>query len=281
MSGAFLRPSSLAEALQLHHEHGAALLPICGGTDLMVGWNLVHAPMPGCIDLSALRELQRIEVHADHVVIGAGVSCARIAAHPQIRQDWPMLAECARQTGSLAIQNRATLGGNIMNASPAADNPPALLAYSATVQLASVRGERSLAYDGFHISYKRTQAAGDELVVSVSLPRPRAESVHFYRKVGTRQAQAISKVALAALLDWDDGDRLAGARFGFASAAPVPLLARGLAERLIGSRRGEIDAQGVSAALIADVRPIDDIRSSALYRQRVAANLVCAALAAR
>ena len=280
MSGVFLRPDSLAEALRLRAAHAGAAVPICGGTDLMVGWNLAHAPMPGCIDLSGLRELQRIEVHVDRVVIGAGASCAQIASHPEIRAHWPMLAASARQTGSIAIQNRATLGGNIMNASPAADNPPALLAYGATLQLGSTRETRSIDYAGFHTGYKQTQAAPDELLLSVTLPRPPAGSIHFYRKVGTRQAQAISKVALAALLQWED-ERLATARFGFASVAPVPLLARALAQRLLHCERGRIESARVAAALAADLAPIDDIRSTALYRRRVATNLTFAALAVR
>jgi len=280
MSGLFVRPASLDEALAVHQQHGGRLAVIAGGTDLLVGWNLAHAPMPGCMDISGLQELQSIEIGADTVTIGAGVSCARIAAHAGIAADFPMLVECARQTGSIAIQNRATLAGNIMNASPAADNPPALLAYGAKITLASVRGTRCVDYDRFHVGYKRTVAAADELLTAITLPRGAAGRVHFHCKVGTRRAQAISKVALAALIEWD-GDRLQSSRFAFASMAPVPLLARSLSDRLAGSRRGELRRDAIDAALAVDLQPIDDIRSTALYRRRVAKNLVIAALDAR
>jgi CO/xanthine dehydrogenase FAD-binding subunit len=195
-----------------------------------------------------------------------------------------MLACSARQTGSIAIQNRATLGGNIMNASPAADNPPVLLAYGAQVTLASLRGSRTLDYATFHTGYKRTLAESDELLVSVTVPYPAPGASSHYRKVGTRRAQAISKVALAALIETTDeaesaSRQVRAARFGFASAGPVPLAAPGLSAAIRGRAFPEIDRALVERALASDLSPIDDIRSTAAYRRQVSVNLVMAALA--
>ncbi len=278
------RPTSLADALAIRASARGAVVAIAGCTDLMVGWNAGGRRLPSVLDLSALPELGMIEVGPDAVTIGAAVCCARIAAHPAIAGRLPMLASSARQTGSIAIQNRATLGGNIMNASPAADNPPVLLAFGARVTLASVRGSRTLDYAAFHTGYKRTLAEPDELLVSVTVPYPAPGASSHYRKVGTRRAQAISKVALAALIETTDGAedgtrRVRDARFGFASAGPVPLTAPSLSAALRDSPLPAIDRLLVERALASDLSPIDDIRSTAAYRRQVAVNLVMAALA--
>ncbi|MBC7780940.1 MAG: FAD binding domain-containing protein [Proteobacteria bacterium] len=279
------RPVDLAEALAIKDRWRAHVRPIAGCTDLMVERNGATTPVPACLDLSTLPELQQITVDADGVTIGAAVSCTRIAAHPVIGGRLPMLVQSTRCTGSIAIQNRATLGGNIMNGSPAADNPPVLLAYGARITLASVRGSRTLDYNAFHTGYRQTVAQDDELLTAIMLPFPARDALQFHRKVGTRRAQAISKVALAAVISCESGPdadaaRITRARFGFASLAPTPLLARALAQAVTGKRRGEC-AAAVVAALASDLQPIDDIRSSAEYRRRVATNLVFAALDAR
>ncbi|MCE2945783.1 MAG: FAD binding domain-containing protein [bacterium] len=278
---AWYRPGTLADALAARAEWGRDLVAMAGCTDLMVGWNAGARRVPSVLDLSALAELRTIEPGPDAVTIGATMSCAGIAAHPVIAARLPMLAASARQTGSVAIQNRATLGGNIMNASPAADNPPVLLAYGARLTLASVRGARTIGYDAFHAGYKRTLAEADELLVSITIPFPPPGAIGYYRKVGTRRAQAISKIALAALVETSgaaDGAVVRGARFGFASAGPVPLPAPALSRALHGMPLASIDAGRVAQALAADLSPMDDIRSTAAYRRSVAVNLVLAAL---
>jgi CO/xanthine dehydrogenase FAD-binding subunit len=276
------RPSSLAEALAIRSSAGSAVVAIAGCTDLMVGWNAGARRLPSVLDLSALGELAAIEVGPDAVTIGAAASCARIAAHPVIAARLGMLAASARQTGSVAIQNRATLGGNIMNASPAADNPPVLLAYGARVTLASLRGSRTVAYEGFHTGYKRTLAEADELLVSVTVPVPASDASIHYRKVGTRRAQAISKVAMAAVIATTvdgAGRQVRAARFGFASVGPVPLSAPTLSAALTGERLVAVDRDRVEHALATDLSPVDDIRSTAAYRRQVAVNLVMQAIA--
>jgi CO/xanthine dehydrogenase FAD-binding subunit len=277
-AGEWHRPGSLAEALDIRARAKDAVVPAAGCTDLMVGWNAGAGRWPTVLDLSALPELNRIDVDDAGVTIGASVSCSRLANHPAVAGRLPMLVASARQTGSVAIQNRATLGGNIMNASPAADNPPVLLAYGARLTLASTRGSRSIDYADFHLDYKRTRAEPDELLVSVTVPFPSPYASVHYRKVGTRRAQAISKVALSVLLDAGAGV-VREARFAFASMGPVPLLAGSLSAALRGRPLAGIDPALVTRALATDLSPRDDIRSTADYRRQVAVNLVMAAIA--
>ena len=182
-----------------------------------------------------------------------------------------MLAQAASETGGIAIQNRGTLGGNIGNASPAADSPPALLAYGASVVLASSRGRRTVPYDAFHTGYKKTAAAADEIVAAVVVPRVADDRVHYYRKVGPRRAQAISKVCFAACATRGAaGQPPRDVAIALGGVAPVPVRAVATARAIVaGSPLG-----AVRAALAAEIAPIDDVRSSAHYRRRVADNLL-------
>jgi CO/xanthine dehydrogenase FAD-binding subunit len=184
-----------------------------------------------------------------------------------------MLCQAARETGGVAIQNRGTLGGNIANASPAADSPPALLAYGAELELVSSRGSRWVPYDGFHTGYKKTILAPGEIVARVRLPRRFGERVHQYRKVGPRRAQAISKVCFAACADVDAG-KIVDVRIAIGGVAPiVPRCAA--VERVLRDEGVGVDALArAKAALATAIAPIDDVRSTARYRRKVAENLL-------
>lgn len=274
------RPQSLAEALRLLDSTPQRPCVIAGGTDLMVERRLGKTPPPeSWLDLGAVAELRGIEADADSLRIGATATLQAVGAHPEVRARWPMLAASAALTGATPIRNRATLGGNIVNASPAADNPPVLLAYGAELELAGPHGTRRLPYAQFHNGYRRTALAAYELLVAVHLPSPVAGSHQYFRKVGTRQAQAIAKLSLAALYETDAGGRIATARFGLASVAPTPTGLPQLAAWLGGRQPAEIDQAGVRERVARDIAPIDDIRSSGRYRLETAARLVLESLA--
>jgi CO/xanthine dehydrogenase FAD-binding subunit len=184
-----------------------------------------------------------------------------------------MLCQAASETGGIAIQNRGTLGGNIVNASPAADSPPALLAYDAELEFASARGSRTVPYHSFHKGYKQMDIHSDELLRSIRLPRPTKPVTHYYRKVGTRKAQAISKVCLAAVGRMKD-NRVAEVRLALGSIAPIPLRCVQTEQTL---RHREINDESVGAAkhaLAAEVSPINDLRSTRNYRLNVSLNLL-------
>ncbi|HSF05603.1 MAG TPA: xanthine dehydrogenase family protein subunit M [Methylomirabilota bacterium] len=265
------RPQSLRHALQVMAAE-PSVVPIAGGTDLMVLLALGDLRAGHLLDLWPLGELRGIDAAPDQTVIGALTTYRELATHPAVVERHPALVQAARLSGAWAIQNRGTLGGNLANASPAADSPPALLAYGARLELVSVRGSRWVDYADFHLGYKRTARAGDELIARIALAQPPGPATHFYRKVGTRKAQAISKVCLAGLAPLSDG-RLGDVRLALGAVAPTVVLARQTAAYLNGRRVPEIDRVAARAILEAEIAPIDDLRSSAWYRRRVAGNL--------
>lgn len=224
------------------------------------------------VNLLALQKLRQIEADKTAVTLGALATYTDIQEHAVLIEEFPMLCQAASETGGLAIQNRGTIGGNIMNASPAADSPPALLAYDAEVELSSTEGARWLPYNGFHTGYKEMRIRNDELLTRIRLPRPTTSFNHYYRKVGTRKAQAISKICFAGVLR-ANGKQIDDVRIAVGSVAPIPL-------RCVQTEN-VLRTQTVSDKLIemavkqfsAEISPIDDIRSTKDYRLRVAQNL--------
>jgi CO/xanthine dehydrogenase FAD-binding subunit len=266
-------PASLADALALLANEPGVWKPFAGGTDLMVLLEAGKLPHRNYINIWELEELRGIEVNDSHVTLGALTTYTNVQAHPVLQSEFPMLCQAASETGGLAIQNRGTLGGNIVNASPAADSPPALLAYDAEIELVSSAGSRWVAYHGFHTGYKQMQIGADELLTRIRLPRTTAGVMHYYRKVGTRKAQAISKVCLAATGRMEHG-AIADTRIAVGSVAPIVVRCVQTEDAL----RGRVpDSETIAIAcdtLVREISPIDDIRSTADYRLQVTKNLL-------
>jgi CO/xanthine dehydrogenase FAD-binding subunit len=266
-------PGKLSAVLELMAREPGVWLPIAGGTELMVQYGAGRLTSHKLVSLWGLPELRRIERTAQQLIIGAGCTYTDLRNHPQIAQEFPLLARAASWTGSVANQNRGTLGGNIVNASPAADSLPALLVYEAELLLASARGERRIPYAGFHTGYKRTVLAADEIIAAIAL-QPRFTNYHSYsRKVGTRNAQAIAKLCLAGLGRLSN-NRIEDVRLAIGSMAVTPLRLRRTEQLLLRREWSEALLGEARQAMEAEVAPIDDIRSSAAYRLHVAGNLV-------
>jgi CO/xanthine dehydrogenase FAD-binding subunit len=268
-----IAPGKLGAVMLLLAGEPGKWLPIAGGTDVMVQYAAGKLLAQKLVSIWNLPELQGIETLRDEIRIGAACTYTELREHNMIAQEFPLLADAARWTGGIANQNRGTLGGNIVNASPAADSLPALLAYEAELILVSVRGERRLPYLGFHTGYKKTKLASDELIRAVCLGRRFSGYFHYARKVGARNAQAISKICVAALGKLRGGV-IEDIRIALGSVAPVPLRLTEV-ERVVGGK--SLDPQLVNLArqaVSAAIRPIDDIRSTARYRSVVASNLV-------
>src|SRR5438128_7335627 len=264
-------PTSLAEALEALSQNDQAWKPFAGGTDLMVLLEAGKLPHQNYVNIWNFRELGGIEVSDEYVTLGALTTYTEVQAHSILREEFPMLCQAARETGGIAIQNRATLGGNIVNASPAADSPPALLAYDAELELVSKRGERRIPYFKFHRGYKQMDKRPDELLRAIRLPRAPNQLTHYYRKVGTRKAQAISKVCFAAVGSMNDG-KIESVRIALGSIAPIPLRCV-QTERAL--RNQTIDSVAAAReALASEISPIDDLRSTRDYRLRVSLNLL-------
>jgi CO/xanthine dehydrogenase FAD-binding subunit len=264
---ALLRPRSLRDALAMLRDEGS-LTPMAGCTDLYVALNFGTLTATRFVDLWPLDGLRRIEARGGLLAIGALATYTDIIRSPLVRARLPMLAAASREVGGVQIQNRGTIGGNVANASPAGDTLPVLAAADATVVLQSAGGVRRVPFTAFYTGYRQSVRRPDELIVGFEIPRLRGRQ--WFRKVGTRAAQAISKVVVAGLI----GDEV---RVALGSVAPTVVRA---------SRTEAALARGVSIeeaqrTLMDEIVPIDDLRSTAEYRRRVAANLLGRMLAAR
>ncbi len=266
-------PASLADALALIGNEPGVWKAFAGGTDLMVLLEAGRLPHRNYVNLWPLDELRGVDVTDTHVTLGALTTYTEVQAHEVLRSEFPMLCQAASETGGLAIQNRGTLGGNIVNASPAADSPPALLAYDAEIELVSNRGVRRLPYHGFHLGYKQMDMRPDELLTRIRLPRNTAGMTHYYRKVGTRKAQAISKVCLAATGRVENGF-MTDVRIALGSVAPIVLRCKQTEDAIRGKALISDTVDQARETLMREITPIDDVRSTASYRLRVAANLL-------
>src|SRR5467141_1458369 len=166
-----ISPANLSEALNFLARAEGSWQPFAGGTDLMVLLEAGKLPHKNYLNIWNLSELRGIEVTDAHVELGSLTTYTEIQDHETLRAEFPMLCQAASETGGLAIQNRGTIGGNIVNASPAADSPPALLAYDAELELVSAKGARAVPYHSFHTGYKQMKIHADELLRAIRLPR--------------------------------------------------------------------------------------------------------------
>jgi xanthine dehydrogenase small subunit len=264
-------PRTLAEAYALLAE--AAHRPIAGGTDLMVQLAAdVTEPPERVLDLWRLDELRGVAYDGYEVRIGALTTYTEVRHSPVIRARLPALEEAAATVGAAQIQNRGTIGGNICNASPAGDTLPVLLAVDAAFDLGSAGGERSVRASAFWTGYRQTALRPDELLLRVRFPVERHRRTRF-RKVGTRRAQAISKVVMA-LSYREDGGVWRDVRLALGSVAPTPIRASETEGVLEGAAPRETVADHAAAVLAEEIAPIDDVRSTADYRRSVSARVL-------
>lgn len=265
--------ASLEDALRTIATEPGAWMPFAGGTDLMVLMEAGKLPKERFLSLWNVEELRGVQVSEDHVRVGALATYSDLLADRTVQREFPLVCDAARETGAIAIQNRGTVGGNIANASPAADLPPALLVYDAAVHIASIKRSRVVPYGEFHKGYKIMDLAPDELITAVTLPRGRSGWAQTYRKVGTRRAQAISKVCFAAAADVVAG-QVKDVRIALGSVAPTVIRCTKTEDALRGRRLDDDAIRAAREQLGREVTPIDDIRSNAHYRRLVSCNLL-------
>jgi len=269
----FVAPPSLQAAVALLAENPKAWLPIAGGTDVMVQFAAGTLAARKLLSIRSLPELTSIEALPGELRIGAGCTYTDLREHELVKREFPLLSRAASWTGGVANQNRGTLGGNIVNASPAADSLPVLLVYEAELILVSARGEHRLAYRNFHTGYKKMDMAPDELIRAICLPRSFSGYIQYARKVGARNAQAISKACIAGLARVENG-AIEDARIAFGSVAPIPIRLFETERMLNGQRFNPALVANARTIAAAEVQPIGDIRSTAKYRAAVVSNLV-------
>jgi CO/xanthine dehydrogenase FAD-binding subunit len=257
-----LEPRSLADAVKMLRDEGP-LVPMAGCTDLYVALNFGTLAPTRFLNLWNLDRLRGIAARGQTLHIGALTTYTDLITSGVIRRRLPMLAAAAREIGGVQIQNRGTLGGNVANASPAGDTLPVLLAADTVVVLRSAEGTRRVPMTSFYTGYRQTAVHPDELIVSFEIPIVRGRQ--WFRKVGTRAAQAIAKVVVAGV--WD---KRARPRLAMGSVAPIPLRLS-QTEQALGSGASLAEAQAI---LQREIAPIDDLRSTEEYRRQVAANLL-------
>ncbi len=253
-------PRNFTDALERMAREPGEWKPFAGGTDLMVLLEAGKLPHRKFLSIWKLRELRGITVTPAHVTLNALTTYSEIRRHELLVHEFPLLCQAAAETGSIATQNRGTIGGNIANASPAADSPPALLVYDAELELVSASGSRWVPYHGFWKGYKQIAMRKDELICAIRVPRNVGFSKQFYRKVGTRRAQAISKVCFAGTARIGAG-RIVDVRIALGSVAPTVLRATETEEILRGKEPVRATLQFAQQTLAREIAPIDDIRS--------------------
>lgn len=266
-------PKTLAEALRLLADEPGVWRLFAGGTDLMVLLESGKLDHRKFLSISHLAELRGITNGPSSLDMGTLTTFSQIRNSTPVTQLFPLLPQAASQVGAVAIQNRATIGGNIMNASPAGDSLPVLLAYDADVELVSKTGARWVRYVDFHTGYKKMAAQPNELLARVRLPKATPWTRQYFRKVGARAAQAISKLCMAGLVRMDE-NQIADCRISLGSVAPTPMRCVKTEAALNGQIVTPKLVAHAQTVLASEIAPIDDIRSTADYRRRVAQNLL-------
>ena len=277
-------PKDLSEVLSLLNESPKSWELIAGGTDLMVLFEAGQLKAKRYLNLWGLSELKGIEITPQAITLGALTTYSQLRENPVIRHEFPNLCQAAKETGAVSIQNRGTLGGNIANASPAADSPPALLCYDAELELVSSSDTqhspdkhqngtvRWLPYSEFHLGYKKTALLPRELISRIRIPRS-GNRFHYYRKVGTRKAQAISKICFSSVFQIEN-QVIQQPRIAVGSVAPIPLRCVRTESSLRGQKLSSALIKRAKEVLKQEISPIDDIRSTREYRLRVTENLL-------
>ncbi|MDZ4772532.1 MAG: FAD binding domain-containing protein [Planctomycetota bacterium] len=261
---------TLRDALSALRDAGPNVRILAGGTDLMVEMESGRTRPESIVDVWRVLELRAIRETQEGVTIGALASCTELLENKAVSLHADILVEAARTVGAVQIRNRATIGGNLGTSSPAADLNPVLFALGARVRLESLRGTREIAVESFVKGYRTNDRASDELITAVVLPRRPPHEKRAFKKVGTRRAQSISKVVVAAAVE-SNGSDIVRARISAGSVADRTILLDGLCRELVGRRFAD-DAAIMDLCRVqvdASVAPRDDVRSTARYRRFV------------
>ena len=264
---------SLREALTFLDSKDEVWTPFAGGTDLMVKLQAGAVPPQNFISIFHLPELKGIRVTPGYVTLGAATTFSEIRRSAILRKEFAMVCWAAELTGGIAIQNRGTIGGNIVNASPAADTPPALICYDAEVELTALTGSRWFPIKDFQVGYKQSCMQRNELLTKIRLPRSGKNFTEHYQKVGARKAMAIAKVCFAARAVVRK-KRIEDIRIALGSVAPITLRAIDTEKKLTGARLNTRVIDQAVDTLLTEIHPIDDIRSTKAYRSRVSVNIL-------
>lgn len=261
----------LNEAYKILAEQPVKVL--AGGTDLMVVYGSGGKLPSNLLDIWRLDELRTITEENDYLKIGALTTYTQLVNNEQVKKYAPTLVDASLTIGAVQIQNRGTLGGNIVNASPAGDSLPVLSAFDAKIEIGSIRGNRQVDFNDFYTGYRQTVLASDELVLNILLPKQKEQETAKFYKVGTRAAQAISKVVMSVRATVENKKVLSIA-IALGSVAPTVIRAKETEELLIEKEITPSLLEEARQKLSEEVKPIDDIRSNEHYRRVISGNLI-------
>lgn len=275
----YLAPATLAEAVRAMASAPGPVSLLAGGTDLIVGMRGGRTRPARVVDVKQIAELSAISLSDDQVEIGAAVTCGRIYRHPELAAVVPALVESARLIGGIQIQNRATLGGNLCNASPSADLIPSLIAYGATAIVAGAGGRRALAVEQFCTAPGRTALAAGELLLQLRMPRPAADSGAAFLRFTPRREMDIAEVNVGVFVQLDTRrERFAAVRIALGAVAPRPLLVGAAGEQLAGQPVSAQAIDDAAALCVTQAQPIPDMRGTVAHRRQLIRVLVARAL---
>jgi CO/xanthine dehydrogenase FAD-binding subunit len=266
-------PEDLKETVDILERERGKYKIFAGGTDIMPLLQSDKLQDRQFLNIWNLQDLRGIRVADDKIVIGALTTHTEIKDHPVLKKEFPLLCQAASMIGARAIQNRGTIGGNIANSSPAADSCPPLLVYDAKIVLMSANGQRHIDYTRFHTGYKQIVLEPQELIFALELCRPAIQGYHYFKKIGARKAEAISKVCFAGVIEINEQE-ITNIRIALGSVAPMPLRCARTEAFLLNNKRSASLIKEAKEILSHEISPIDDIRSSRDYRITIASNLL-------
>jgi carbon-monoxide dehydrogenase medium subunit len=266
-------PTTLDQAVSILKTHGENARPFCGGTDIIIQLRAGVRRTEHLVDVKKIKELQVLSFDAKKGLrLGAAVPCIEISESDVMRRHYPGLTEAAHLIGSLQIQNRASVGGNLCNGSPAADTTPALIVLGARARVVGPNGEREVPVEAFVVSPGRTVLKPGELLVELLVPAPAPHSSDAYLRFIPRNEMDIAVVGVGAAVTLD-GDKVKAARIALAAVGPTPILASKAADAIIGMKLDDAALEAAGRAASAACSPIDDMRGTAEFRLHIAAVL--------
>lgn len=272
-----ITPTSLDESYELLAERGGRAKIIAGGTDLMVALNARSLDAKEFVDIWRLDELRGINDEGETIRIGSLTTYTQLIKSPLIQMGVPAMVEASRTIGAIQIQNRGTIGGNIVNASPAGDSLPVLAAFDAEVEIGSIRGVRRVGFNNFYTGYRQTVMEPDEILLAVRLRKLKPNELSFFFKVGTRRAQAISKIVMAVNVG-TTGAVINSISIALGSVAPTVIRAHQTESLLTNVTLDEMIIERARKTISHEIAPITDVRSTEHYRRIVTGNALAKVL---
>jgi xanthine dehydrogenase FAD-binding subunit len=275
----YFAPQKIEEALEILSKYGKEIKIIAGATDLLVQYYDRLYEINYWLDLKNIKELKEIKIHQNQMKIGAMVTHSQLEKSEDIKKYFPVLSQAAYDIGSPQIRNRGTVGGNIVNASPAGDLLAPLMAYDAQFRLLSIQGEKIVSAEEFFIGPKKTILEPTQLLTQIIIPLPSERTYGSWNKIGKRKALIIATITLALVVEMDEDNRTVKVvRTCLGSVAPTPIEIKEVKKKMVGNKFNQLDFAELGQIVEDQISPIDDIRGTREYRKDVAKKTMINAL---